>query len=224
MVTTRTHSPQHWSGRKQQGIAQPLPRVGVRWSAVCLHSSQSPAFTGFAGRELTLYKREGVWLYGLGGRVSGYWNPRRGVWLFGGRGRVSGYLELAPFTPLFQLSHCRHIQPMFIPEKGPFVNRKCWGAWGVRNLLCCRKEKHKTATWKRYCRFHCHRPGPCGQLPHLLWRHSPHHTQGWMEFTESMWLTEARAPDSVIQKSRTELRCHSHLDCLGPSPVSVIWG
>lgn len=157
MVTTRPHSPQHWSGRKQQGIiAQSFPRVGVCPSIVCPHSSQSPAFTGFAGWELTLYKREGVWLYGLRGRVSGYWNPRQGVWLFGGRGRVSGYLELAPFTPLFQLGHCRQIQLMFIPEKGPFVNRKCWGAWGVRNLLCCWKEKQKTATWW---------PGPCGRPP-----------------------------------------------------------
>lgn len=115
-------------------------------SVVCLHSSQSPAFTGFAGWELTLYKREGVWLYGLRGRVSGYWNQRQGVWLFGGRGRVSGYLELAPLTPLFQLGHCKRIQLMFRPEKGPFVNRKCWGASGVRNLLCCWKEKQKTAT------------------------------------------------------------------------------
>lgn len=86
------------------------------------------------------------------GRVSGYWNQRQGVWLFrfSGRvsgylesevGRVSGYLELAPLSPISQLGHCRHIQMMLIPEKGPFVNRKCWGVWKVGNLYFVAKKK-----------------------------------------------------------------------------------
>lgn len=62
-------------------IAQPPPRARVRWSVVCIHTTQSQTLLAFPD-ENSLYTK---------GRVSGYWNQRQGVWSFRVGGRMSGH-------------------------------------------------------------------------------------------------------------------------------------